>query len=321
LSEAIESEEVKTYPELVKLIRIKLENYLQDKLSSFRDSISSLPSISGYRVEPRFWFRSMAAVDAGSFTITMAEKHVSVISALAILRSDSGFRRRIMSPMIIEQRRSEKDHDFMKRVDMCRESLLMKLAEKIVDEKPELILVDGPLISIPLFEEEYLDAVRSLIRRAQEEDVILAGFVKRPQSEFIASSLNLSFMDSVILSSCLKGSECYPWPAEERLDDRARLMLRYTYLKTSNDHRILPFRIDFPSHVDEADQLKVLSHIMATCDPVKGVPAMLLMVDEEVKLSRRLIKDIYQEAVERLMGRYPRNSWGAMMTRWGEFWL
>jgi len=316
-------EEVKTYPELVKRIRDELEKKLSEKASEFSKSLSKIvDSIQGRAVGDRWRFDKIAAADAGSSTITLGDTMIAILAALYVKLDGSRFERGLANPLILEQGMDEADEEFMARVDNARETMLMRIAEKAVDDV-ELLIVDGPLIPIPRFRGEYVEAVRRLVNRCEEKGVVLAGFVKRPQQRFISMELGLGsrFRDSTILSAVLSAGECYPWPPRDHYARRARLTFRYTYLKTIADRRILPFRVDFPSYISDETAESVLSYILSTCDPMRGVPAMVMMADEEVKLSKRLIRDLYAEALESIISRFPERSWGSVMARWGEFYI
>ena len=52
------------------------------------------------------------------------------------------------------------------------------------------------------------------------------------------------------------------------------------------------FRVDAPVWMGEERLFEVLRHIAATSDPVKSVPAILSKADEEVKMSRRLVREL-----------------------------
>ena len=316
-------EEVKTYPGLVKKIRDKLERKLSEKASEFCKSLSKIMnSIQGKAVGDRWRFEKVAAADAGSSTISLGDVMIAILAALYVKLDGSGFKRELANPIVLEQNLNEDEKEFMARVDNMRETMLMKIAEKTVDDV-DLLIIDGPLIPIPRFKGEYLDAVRRLVERCDERNVTLAGFVKRPQQRFISKELGLGskFRDSTILSAVLSAGECYPWPPRDHYESRVKLTFRYTYLKTISDRRILPFRVDFPSYISDEIAETVLSYFLSTCDPGKGVPAMVMMADEEVKISKRLIRDLYAEVLESLISRFPERSWGSIMARWGEFYV
>ena len=316
-------EEIKTYPELVKRIRDELERKLSEKASEFSRSLSKImSSIRGKAVRDRWRFDKIAAADAGSSTITLGDRMMAILAALYVKLDGSRFDRGLANPIILEQKLNERDERFLARIDNTRETMLMKIAEKAADDV-DLLMVDGPLIPIPQFGEEYVKAVRRLVERCCEKNVVLAGFVKRPQQRFISKELDLGsrFRDSTILSAVLSAGECYPWPPRDHYARRVKLTFRYTYLKTISDRRILPFRVDFPSYISDETAESVLSYILSTCDPVRGVPAMVMMADEEVKLSKKLIRDLYAEVLESLLSRFPERSWGSVMARWGEFYV
>jgi len=314
-------EEARTHPELVKLMRDELREYLARLLDEFlREVEPKLDSVVPKRLKPEINFHVLAAADSGSFNVSLADRLIAMITTLSVISEGSGIKRIIRKPLICEQRRDESEQAFNVRVDSERETRLVELAADIVKRRDlELMLLDGPLI--PRFRGAHVSAIRSLVENGEKKGIPVAGFVKRPESGYLFRNQDPDFLDSAILSARLSAGECYPWPPKEILDERTGMEFRYTYLKTASDRRILPFRIDFPSYLDSLECKRILEHMLAIADPIKGVPAIIMMADEEVKVSKRLMRDLYAECVASLMSKYPEKSWGVVMTRWGEFWL
>ena len=78
-------EEVKTYPELVKKIRDKLERKLSEKASEFCKSLSKIMnSIQGKAVGDLWRFEKVAAADAGSSTISLGDVMIAILAALYV---------------------------------------------------------------------------------------------------------------------------------------------------------------------------------------------------------------------------------------------
>jgi hypothetical protein len=64
--------------------------------------------------------------------------------------------------------------------------------------------------------------------------------------------------------------------------------------------------------------MDVLRHVVASSDPIKFIPAILAKADEEVKMSRRLVKELYMEVFEREAGGVDPRLWTFVTLRWGE---
>jgi len=314
-------EEARTHPELVKLMREELREYLAQLLEEFlREIKPKLDSITPKRLDPKANFQVLAAADSGSFNVVLADRLIAIITTLSVISERSNIRRIIRKPVICEQRRNESEQAFNIRVDSERETRLVELAADVVKKYDlEAMILDGPLI--PRFRGAHISAIRNLVEIGEKRRIPVAGFVKRPESGYLFRNQDPEFLDSAILSACLNAGECYPWPPKKILDERTGMKFQYTYLKTTSDRRILPFRIDFPNYLDDESCKRILEHMLAITDPLKGVPAIIMMADEEVKLSKKLMRDLYAECVASLMSKYPEKSWGVVMTRWGEFWL
>jgi hypothetical protein len=65
--------------------------------------------------------------------------------------------------------------------------------------------------------------------------------------------------------------------------------------------------------------MDVLRYVVASNDPVKSIPAILAKADEEVKMSKKLVKDLYMEVFEREAGGVDPKLWAFITLRWGEW--
>jgi hypothetical protein len=313
----VEEEEVKTYSELVVRIRSKLLSKMEEWAGSFREAAQDL-RVSGHPVEHKTArFRGVVgAVDGGSMIIPFADKLVGVASALAV-RSREQYERRILEPSIMLQEGGEEDGGFMDRVDVERETMVMGLANEILDSGwADLLIVDGPLIPRPKYVGEYLYQLGRLLERAEREGRLTMGFVKRPQSAFLDEFGETGFMDRAILASALESGQVYPWPP--RTHAVKFFELKYTYLKMLNPPLSGVFRLDFPKHLSDEEIMEVIGYLAGSADPQSGVPAILMKADEEVKMSRRLMIELYRDCFMKVATDLDPRLWSPLAPRWGE---
>jgi len=316
-----EIEEVKTYSEIVVSLREELRRYMEQEAEKFSRHMETVStgSIRPLRVDParRRGFRRIAAVDGGSGILSFADREVGFISAIAVIDDGERHIRKIAKPRILAQGEDEEEGEFSDRLDVERETLLIELARKLRDV--DLLIVDGPLIPRPKYTGEYLLQLRSLIEESEKDGRLLVGFVKRPQSRFLVSEEfgGMEFYDRTILSALLEKGEAYPWPPRIR-ELRSMPPAKYTYLRLMDPPSPSVFRLDFPAYLGEEEAHDILSYILRTLDPVAGVPALLMKADEEVKISKRLVAELYRECFESLAGRLDPKLWSPLAPRWGE---
>jgi len=310
-------EEVKTYSELIVKIRSKLLSEMGRWASSFSKTIEDLDlKVSGHPIECKTsrFEGVVGAVDGGSMVIPFADRLVGIASALAV-RSREYFERKILEPKILLQEDGESEGDFVDRVDIERETMVMWLANNILDWV-DLLIIDGPLIPRPEYVGEYLYQLRTLLDRATEQAKPIVGFVKRPHSMFIEEFRETGFTDRAILSSMLEKLQLYPWPP--RTHAFKSFELRYTYIKMLDPPLSGVFRLDFPKHLSEEEVLDVIGYLAGSSDPLTGVPAILLKADEEVKMSRRLMVDLYRDCFSKISTEMDPKLWSPLAPRWGE---
>jgi hypothetical protein len=313
-----EEEEVKTYSELVVRIRVKLLSEMERWVGSFRDAITDL-RVPGRPVERKaVRFRGVVgAVDGGSMVIPFADRLVGVASALAVRAGGHQYERRIMEPRIMLQEDGEEDGGFMDRVDVERETMVMSLANEVMDSGwADLLIVDGPLIPRPKYTGEYLYQLGRLLEAAEREGRPVVGFVKRPQSSFLEEFRGTGFMDRAILASALEGGQVYPWPP--RTHAVKLLELRYTYIKMLDPPLSGVFRLDFPKHLSDDEVMEVICYLAGSADPQTGVPAILMKADEEVKMGRRLMMELYRDCFMKVATGLDPRLWPPLAPRWGE---
>jgi hypothetical protein len=309
-----EDEEVRTYTELVKRLEDGLRRFMDVEAERFAAAASMFNPPPRTRVSPSRKSWRVAAVDGGSGILSFADINVGFATALAVIFDGAGYRRQLLQPKLLVQEYGEPDGEFSDRVDIERETMLLMLAQKVVLENDlDMLVVDGPLIPRPKYVGEYVYQLNSLISLCREQGVTVAGFVKRPQSRYLSE---LGFTDRALLSASLEKMEAAPWPPATPPTEKTDT--RYTYLKLLNEPEAGVFRIDFPPFVDDRQALETLEYFAYSSDPMHGPPAILMKADEEVKVSRRLVTELYRTCVTGVMSRVPRRMWAPLVPRWGE---
>ena len=305
-------EEVTTYSELVKLLRERVVDYIRDGIAE-AENLRGLVKLEGesLKVDGKSHKGRVGAADGGSCILPFADRSVGFASAISILDDGKGFRRRFRGDLIL-QSDGEDDGAFSDRLDVEREVMMLSLAAEAVGDV-SLLIVDGPLIPRPKYVGEYVYHLKQLIAEAEKAGTALVGFVKRPQSYLLEELQPLgTVMDRAALYMVLEVNQAYPWPP------RRRNNILYTYVRLAEPPHAGIFRVDAPDWLGEDGMLDALRHIVASSDPIKFVPAILAKADEEVKMSRRLVRDIYREVFERETGGVDPKLWSLVTLRWGE---
>jgi len=76
---------------------------------------------------------------------------------------------------------------------------------------------------------------------------------------------------------------------------------RYTFIRLSESHP--PFRVDF-GHLAHPYE-DILGYLYSTRTR-EGIPYLLVKVDEEAKITRRLLRDLYEDTVHsQIAGGWP----------------
>ncbi|MEM1953268.1 MAG: DNA double-strand break repair nuclease NurA [Candidatus Caldarchaeum sp.] len=241
---------------------------------------------------------------------------VAFIAALAVVDDGKAFRRRLIQPKLLIQEYGEPDGDLADRVDVERENMMLELAQRVVrEESPDLLVVDGPLVPRPKYTGEYILQLKQF--HSLTSGVKVVGFVKRPQSRYLS---NLPLTDRALLSTCLEKFSASPWPpamitAFEGVSDTP---VRYTYLRLLEEPESGVFRIDMHPSIDNLTAYEILSYLAYTSDPQKGPPSILMKADEEVKVSRRLVAELYRSCFTTIASKAEPKLWAPLILRWGE---
>ena len=259
-------------------------------------------------------------VDAGSQVIPLASMQYAVIAALAY-----GFpygRRYFLEPESLSQPYGNSLNNFRSLVDIRREAMLYETACGYIEHYPdvEVVFIDGPLafsnwwakIGEETDRQRLIDAVNRLLQMCHKLDIVVAGIVKRPTARHLVHFLGLEreteYTDSFIMLHALEAgerTEVFSPKTGLRMATRSSPIMDAidapiysSYLRVSKEWQIPPIRLDLPAYcLDELDQ--VANYCYAT-SYWNGLPLPIVKADEEVKVSKRFIADVYSEALSRV---------------------
>lgn len=323
-----EEEEVKTYSGLIVSIRDGLADEMARLAERFMRLIDGISPPASTRVSPnprRFSDKVVAAVDGGSMLIPFADASLGIASALAVIYhpEDRAFERRLLKPKILFQEPDEDEGEFMDRLDVERETMVMQLASSLLEDV-DVLAVDGPLIPRPKYAGEYVYQVKNLLQLAERRGRLVFGFVKRPQARFLEACLGGSglgdrFTDRAILAALLERFWAAPWPPmRPPAGSRGDVDVKFTYIRLLEPPTPAVFRVDVPAHLDCGEVMEVLEYVAGTADPEHGVPAMIMKADEEVKMSRLMMVSLYRECFMKVASGIDPKYWSPLAPRWGE---
>lgn len=289
-----------------------------------------------YQMGSRGSFPRVSGADAGSHILPLASRRYAVISALVYsLPSGSRF---FLDPESLTIPYSAQGEGFRGLVNIRREAKLYETALRFVEEgnAVDLLLIDGPLAfsnwwGLAGREEDrrrLVDSVRGLLTRCMEEEIAVAGIVKRPSARYLVYSLGLQgetdLPDSFLLLHVLR-------PGERTDIFSPRLALRRAtrvspvmdaiscpiysfYGRFSKEWSIPPIRIDLPAHC--LAQMEEVAEYCNYSSFWRGIPLPIVRADEEVRISKSLMSEIYSDMVCSA----GRRSWGVshLAPYWGE---
>ncbi|UCH57142.1 MAG: DNA double-strand break repair nuclease NurA, partial [Candidatus Bathyarchaeota archaeon] len=288
-----------------------------------------------YPVSKRLPFREVAGADAGSQVLPLASRRYAVISALVYtLPSGERFFLEPESHIFPHTSGSER---FSSVVNVNREARLYETAERFLEKRrPQLLLLDGPLAfsnwwSMAGREEDrqrLVEAVRSLLDFCMREEITVAGVVKRPSARYLVYSLGLQretdLPDSFLMLQTLKPGErtdiFSPRLAIQKAVRTSPFMdtighpIYSFYVRLSAEWSIPPVRIDLP-----AFSLCELEDVADYCHGSsfwRGIPLPIVRADEEVRITKRFIGEVYRDILDRVSRRTGEISYLAPC--WGE---
>jgi hypothetical protein len=259
-------------------------------------------------------------VDAGSQVIPLASMQYAVIGALAY--SFPYGRRYFLQPESLSQPYGNSMANFRSLVDIRREAMLYETACGYLENYSdvEVVFIDGPLAFsnwwAKMGEEQdrqrLIDAVNRLLYLCHRQDIVVAGVVKRPTARHLVHFLGLEreteYTDGFIMLHALEAgerTEVFSPKTGLRMATRCSPMMDAieapiysSYLRLSKDWNTPPIRLDLPAYcIDEIDM--VADYCYAT-SYWNGLPLPIVKADEEVKVSKRFIADVYSEALSKV---------------------
>lgn len=265
-------------------------------------------------------FNEVTGVDAGSHMLPLASRRFAVISALAY--SLPSGRRFFLEPECFCFPYRFDGGRLGGVINARREALLYETATRYVESDPEaqLVLVDGPLAFSNWWSRageeadrrRLINAVRGFLDVCRENGVSVAGVVKRPSARYLVYSLGLQKVtelpDSFLLLHALKPGErtdiFSPRSAVQKAVRATPFMdaighpIYSFYIRLSREWSIPPVRIDLPAYC-----LGSLDDVADYCygsSVWRGIPLPIVRADEEVKVSKRFIGEVYRDIVGRV---------------------
>jgi hypothetical protein len=80
--------------------------------------------------------------------------------------------------------------------------------------------------------------------------------------------------------------------------DAIKVPIYSSYIKTSRDWGTPPIRLDLPAYC--IDEIDAVANYCYSSNYGNGLPLPIVKADEEVKVSKRFIADVYSEALSRV---------------------
>ena len=148
-----------------------------------------------------------------------------------------------------------------------------------------------------------------LLRRCKEKGITLAGIVKRPSARYLINFLGLEketdYTDSFLMLHTLTPGErteiFSPRMGCARISsmmDAIEATIYSSYVRLTKDWQIPPIRIDLPDYC--LDQFEEIGNYCYSTSYWNGIPYPIVKADEEVKVTKRFICDVYSEVLGRV---------------------
>jgi hypothetical protein len=320
-----QAETAALHPSLSLSIRDLLLKEIIDKAMGDSPRVKDLASQIKHRmeiikIEKYETFINVAGVDAGSQILPLASRKFAVIGAL-VYYCPTGFKF-FLEPESLSSPYNHNGEGFTGSVNLRREAKLYETAYKFIEARPdtELILIDGPLAFSNWWRnageekdrQRLINAVNRLLKKCRNTSIVIAGIVKRPSARYLINYLGLQnetdLSDSFIMHQALSPGErtdifsprCGLRMAtgSSSIMDAIETPIYAFYCRLTNEWNIPPIRIDIPAYC-----LGLLDDIASYCYSTslwEGIPLPIVKADEEVKVSRRFIGDVYTEILSRV---------------------
>ncbi|ADM27718.1 NurA domain [Ignisphaera aggregans DSM 17230] len=349
-----EEEKIYTNPNLIYLIREKLlkffsniaSNCIEPKaiekcLNRLKDSRDRIKS-SGWRP------RRIGVVDGGSTIIALNSGYIGIAAAIGIVIDGDRVVDRVVAEPIIVPEDVDKlslfptQLDIDSVIDKLRESLVFETSANLLDKGIDMIVIDGPLAPysalgrIVAFEdiersalERYRDAVLRFHKMSYEYDIDVVGFVKRPRSRYLRrmySECSIDVFDHVLLAMLLSDGEYFPSIPREIIPEPDIIrrheirdivdIIKPRFIYTRFSSSMPPYRVEFGQL--ENDFRDILGYLYSSRTR-EGIPYIVMKVDEEVKMSRKLIRDLYDDVRHEYIVKFSGRGYNALIPILPEF--
>jgi hypothetical protein len=281
-------------------------------------------------------FKYVAGVDAGSQILPLASRRYAVTSALAY-RLPEGIKF-FLQPSSLTQPYTIPEHIFRSKVNIIRETQLYETALKFLEKNPdtELVLIDGPLIFSDWWKlagnnedkKRFIKRINQLLNLCREQGIPIAGIVKRPSARYLIHHTGLQketdLVDSFLLLHLLQPGERTNIFSPSFALEQSRRIPSFTkaidtsmysfFSRLSSDWHTPPIRIDLPDY-----SLMYIDDIANYCFSTgfwNGIPLPILKADEEAKISKDFMSEVYRE----ILGRFGHEIGGFkhLAPYWGE---
>lgn len=278
-------------------------------VAEVKDKIKILP------IKKNLIYRKAAGVDAGSQILPLASRRYAIISALAY-RIPEG-KSYYLQPESFSQPYTTSNNRFKSIVDIRRETKLYETALKFIEKNAdtEILLIDGPLVFSSWWKtagterdkQKLLSRVKKLLHQCRESEIKIVGIVKRPSARYLVHHLGLQSQtdlpDSYLLLHTLKTGErteiFSPRTALRNVKkptafmDAIEVPIYSFYTRLTRDWHIPPIRIDLPLFTLEyASEIADYCYSTSVCN---GLPLPIVRADEEARISKELVGEVYQE--------------------------
>ena len=272
-----------------------------------------------HRVVKRPTYREVVGVDAGSQRVPLASCWFAVVAALAFKIPEA--KRFFDGPESIKLSYDIPGDRFHEIVSVRRENKLFETAIKFLSEDScELILIDGPLAFGNWWvmkgeekdRESLIRSVNAFLEICEEKNIAVAGVVKRATARYLVNKLGIgretSLSDAFILLQMMSFGErtdvFSPREALKKVFHKAPFMdkikhhIHSFYIRLSSNPLVSPIRIDLPEFMlDRVDEVASYCLYSAVRD---GIPLPIIKADEEVRITKRFVREVYSELVPRM---------------------
>lgn len=293
-------------------------------------------SLDIYEMQKREPYTRVSGADAGSQILPLAFRRYAVISALVYSLPTGS--RYFLKPEAFSFPHKIAGHRIQSIVNVRREAKLYETACRFIEKNVgvELILVDGPLAFSNWWstagkdddKQRLVYAVNRLLNLCMERGTSVAGIVKRPSARYLLYEMGLQgetdLSDSFLMLHTLRSGErtgvfsprsairkaLRSTPFMDAIDSPVYSF----YCRFSKEWSIPPLRIDLPAFV--LGDVEDIADFCYGSSYGKGIPMPIIRADEEVRISKRFISEVYHD----ILGKVIKSRWAItnLAPMWGE---